>query len=1089
MANITMDTVLENLIDTLDKRSGEVSGLLSILDAHERLELEHLFDQLKSRDISRDELSEMSIKTDVLTSLLFIIQNNPRFDTALESFFERNNDLQKKLEELYQSSDLIKSLYLISFELYKNYYESIEDDYLTRLSILVLFSLNALLADKQTISTLIVKRDILDYLEQVRDESDNLMKLEGYTYIILIYLVTQIKDRQELEKVNSIITNANHVLEEIQKQEMEKDNMDLSRAIRISGLANILYIAESIKNYLFTGKISQEETMEIHSFIDTYCYNTIKLLGNVEDTYLKNISKLLKYALERVCNNSIWRIADRNPKFKNYFKNMMETGDNLIYTLLPSQRDSILEVLNLKKSTVLNMPTSSGKSLLAELYMLFILHNFRDQNPTICYIVPTNALINQVSRKLKENFQPFDYRIETVLPFYEVDDIEEEILDRDHIDILVTTPEKLDLLIRDNHSSLRNLKLAIMDEAHNIMEKNRGSKFELVLSTIKQRRDDVRFLLLSPFIKNADKIAKWLGDTEMDSTAISLNWSPTKQYIGCNLLKINRTKSTVMYFPSDRNNIITHPIEVDMNIDPHDMKDRLNIDRFDYRVKNTILLERYIELGTVMVLCRGSGTCQNLAQKSLNYLKDNDKLKDMSDDEDIKKAIEVIRLENTEDDPLIECLKYGVAYHHSRLSALVKETIEELIRKNKIKIITATTTLAQGMNFPITTVIFETTRLGGRDLTGAEFWNIAGRAGRTYKDKEGHIITPYTQSQINSKRMAQRYIRESIKELISSLTDFFENIEDVIEINYSLIRENTAISNFLQYLNHILRVSYQYNLDEIDIMKVKNMLNTSLVYKELEWESGYMESQEKIDSFVFSYLEHLKDSNTGQLTKADLFGVSDISFNVFSSAVRNLRSQIVNEDNFKASKVILENRDIDYLSKIVKVLASVPEIKLDIFGQGQFRPESVAKIVIGWVHGDGVNDIAEQVKDWNADYSEVLGKCYEYINGKLKSFIPWGISMYQDLTDDLGDEEAKNLPSYIYYGVNDYESVILSKIGVPRFAVDQVKSLLDNKYPNIPINTENINRLAGLIKKISADEYNFGNRDSTIIKEIIDSRI
>ena len=47
------------------------------------------------------------------------------------------------------------------------------------------------------------------------------------------------------------------------------------------------------------------------------------------------------------------------------------------------------------------------------------------------------------------------------------------------------------------------------------------------------------------------------------------------------------------------------------------------------------------------------------------------------------------------------------------------------------------------MNFPITTVIFDELKLGRskgtKEMDSSVFWNIAGRAGRAYKDKEGHV--------------------------------------------------------------------------------------------------------------------------------------------------------------------------------------------------------------------------------------------------------------------------------------------------------------------------------------------------------------
>lgn len=56
--------------------------------------------------------------------------------------------------------------------------------------------------------------------------------------------------------------------------------------------------------------------------------------------------------------------------------------------------------------------------------------------------------------------------------------------------------------------------MIIMDEAHNLGDESRGSKFELVLAAAKQKMKEANFLLLSPFISNADEIGEWLADSK-----------------------------------------------------------------------------------------------------------------------------------------------------------------------------------------------------------------------------------------------------------------------------------------------------------------------------------------------------------------------------------------------------------------------------------------------------------------------------------------------------------------------------------------------------------------------------------------------
>jgi len=91
-------------------------------------------------------------------------------------------------------------------------------------------------------------------------------------------------------------------------------------------------------------------------------------------------------------------------------------------------------------------------------------------------------------------------------------------------------------------------------------------------------------------------------------------------------------------------------------------------------------------------------------------------------------------------------LMRGVAFHHSGLLPLLKEIIEILFAKGLVKVLFATETFAVGINMPTKTVVFtgyekfdEATN-GMRILYTDEYIQMAGRAGRRGKDKEGLVL-------------------------------------------------------------------------------------------------------------------------------------------------------------------------------------------------------------------------------------------------------------------------------------------------------------------------------------------------------------
>ena len=1078
-----IDRIINSIKAVFNTSEENISSLTAMLNNMDANHIYYKFKSVSKENINIYSKDELLSKTNLLNALMAIVLENPNMEEI----------------DSYERKRLLSDLYKTTASLYEQLFEKNNENVLENLSYLVMYSMLSYLADEQTISNIVIEEynmNLLDFKDIIFN-MDIMSQLEFYTYYLIVLMVSNIKNYNGLISLDSHIKKTESLLEEAQKVELEKEEIDIKNGLKISAFGNIIYLSRLLREYLFNGKIENEDSQDIYSLIDIYSYNAFYLLGS-EEIELKLIGYLLKYSYEQVAENSIWNIAEKSPKIRKFIEDNLSGGSRYIYSLLPSQRDVISEVLTPKKSIIVNMPTSAGKSLLAEMQILFSLHNYRVNNfePTVCYIVPTNALIDQVKRDLKEDFKDFDFNIETTLPFYDIDEVEEEILSQKHIDILISTPEKLESLIRQEHPSILDTRLVIMDEAHNIGDSSRGSKFELVLAVVKQKIKEANFLLLSPFISNAEEIGEWLGDSKRNSSIISMEWTPTRQYIGCNILKNNKTKSILEFYKSARNQLGSENIEILLRSNPKDVKSELNINNVNNTVKLCVILNDFIDQdGNILVLCSGPGSTKNLAKQITSYFVSKNQLRDLSLEPEIKKALEIIRLETNDDNTLLECLRYGVCYHNSGLSSLVKETIEELIRKNYIKLVFATTTLAQGMNFPINTVIFDTIKFrgkNGRYLTNAEFWNIAGRAGRAYKDREGYIIISYANSQQETRENVKRYIKADLEEVISSLNAFFAG-DAQISLDYNFLKQskNLPVLNLIQYINHILNIGYDYNINPSDMAKIRTILNDSFLYHSLNREEGYINAQRKLNSFVTQYVRHINKQKKEDLEKADQLGISDISYlkvkSMIGAFIMNLKEQGDNE--YKASEIILKTKNLNRLTEIIKIVARIPEINIEMLGYGNLDAQSIARLLLGWVNGKKIRDIAATIKRENQSIQDIIELCNRYLNSQMKSYMPWGINIYQELSYDMETDNAKMLPSYIYYGVSSKEAVIVSKIGVPRFACGNVLHILKKEHPEVEVNVKNIEVLKELIRKIKPDKYNVENVSGKIIKEIVDSKI
>jgi helicase len=96
-------------------------------------------------------------------------------------------------------------------------------------------------------------------------------------------------------------------------------------------------------------------------------------------------------------------------------------------------------------------------------------------------------------------------------------------------------------------------------------------------------------------------------------------------------------------------------------------------------------------------------------------------------------------------DSLAELIKRGTAFHHAGLGSAHRRLIEKAFRNRKIKVLTATPTLAFGVNLPARMVVIHDYRryepgYGYYPISVLDYKQMAGRAGRPRYDKWGEAI-------------------------------------------------------------------------------------------------------------------------------------------------------------------------------------------------------------------------------------------------------------------------------------------------------------------------------------------------------------
>ena len=425
----------------------------------------------------------------------------------------------------------------------------------------------------------------------------------------------------------------------------------------------------------------------------------------------------------------------------------------------PSQLEAVRRgLLSSNESKIVRMPTSTGKTRIAEMSILHALTTGPAGGaPRRCvYVAPYRALVSEVTRSLSLVFPDLGFSVSGMDGAYDATPLDTDGDGRP--DILVLTPEKLDMLARTSPDSLDGIALFVVDEGHTVGHGARGVRIEMLLTRLRRRFAKSRFIVLSAMLSDdaMQKFATWLrcgGAAHDGDGIITTDWRPTLQRMaklvwmpgGCRLVYeppgINLQQRETVKDP-----IITREFRY---TDAKTRRERTRM--FPGPQKGEIAAElafRYSTLGPVLVYTTSPRNVMSVARKLLDrallhrgtvdgapLLRDRD-----------RRSADVSSEWLGPDHAVTRLLRSGIAVHHGILPHALRQAIESDVSDGEIGIMVATNTLSQGVSLPVRTIIVHSCRRhdekGGRmeRIPDGEYWNLAGRAGRAGHETEGTVI-------------------------------------------------------------------------------------------------------------------------------------------------------------------------------------------------------------------------------------------------------------------------------------------------------------------------------------------------------------
>jgi len=198
--------------------------------------------------------------------------------------------------------------------------------------------------------------------------------------------------------------------------------------------------------------------------------------------------------------------------------------------LWPSQRAAASRATDDSDDLVVSLPTSAGKTRIAELCILRALSKGR----RAVYVTPLRALSAQVERSLTSTFSPLGYSVSSLYGASGATSFDRDTLANRHI--VVSTPEKLDFAIRSQPDLLDDVGVVVLDEGHMIGLDEREIRYEVLLQRLLRRADadERRLVCLSAVLpegKHLDHFVSWIRQDE-PGEPVRESWRPTRQMFG-----------------------------------------------------------------------------------------------------------------------------------------------------------------------------------------------------------------------------------------------------------------------------------------------------------------------------------------------------------------------------------------------------------------------------------------------------------------------------------------------------------------------------------------------------------------------------
>ncbi|MCE4610989.1 MAG: DEAD/DEAH box helicase [Desulfurococcales archaeon] len=363
--------------------------------------------------------------------------------------------------------------------------------------------------------------------------------------------------------------------------------------------------------------------------------------------------------------------------------------------LFPPQRQALEAGVERGESLLVAAPTGAGKSFIA---LVACANALATRGGRAFYVAPLRSIAQE---------KYAEFRVLEKLGFKVRVSIGDYTEGPPDADVIVSTYEKLDAMLRSHPGLTDEITVLVVDEIHMVGSPDRGPALEGLIARLLSTSSPPQIVALSATIPNAEEIAEWLS-----ARLVKSGWRPVP-------LREAVFKDYRLHYP--------------------DGSER-SVRRLTGLPDVDLAWETIEGGGQALVFTQSRRRAASLAKRAADRL-------GLSDAECREVGRELGRGgwgPASLREELAKLASRCVAYHHAGLPMQARTTVEDAFRRGVLKVVYSTPTLAAGVNLPARRVIVDDYyRYSGGvkvPIGVGEYKQLAGRAGRPGYDVEGEAV-------------------------------------------------------------------------------------------------------------------------------------------------------------------------------------------------------------------------------------------------------------------------------------------------------------------------------------------------------------